>query len=106
MNARSTGRYACIYGRAVNCFDRQRKVLALDDVVSDLEEGTGPTDCGGGWWMRDALTDHSSEFIEQLHDKIIDLEDNLLDQQIPPRGFSGSAAQTINCDASLYGTAT
>ncbi|MCL5622905.1 zinc transporter ZntB, partial [Escherichia coli] len=35
----------------------------------------------------DALTDHSSEFIEQLHDKIIDLEDNLLDQQIPPRGF-------------------
>ena len=37
--------------------------------------------------VRDALTDHSSEFIEQLHDKIIDLEDNLLDQQIPPRGF-------------------
>ena len=62
--------------------------LALDDVVSDLEEGTGPTDCGG--WLVDvcdALTDHSSEFIEQLHDKIIDLEDNLLDQQIPPRGF-------------------
>ena len=44
---------------------RQRKVLALDDV----------------------LTDHASEFIEELHDKIIDLEDNLLDQQIPPRGF-------------------
>ena len=33
------------------------------------------------------MTDHSSEFIEQLHDKIFDLEDNLLDQQIPPRGF-------------------
>ena len=67
---------------------RQRKVLALDDVVSDLEEGTGPTDCGG--WLVDvcdALTDHASEFIEELHDKIIDLEDNLLDQEIPPRGF-------------------
>lgn len=52
------------------------------------EEGTGPADCGG--WLVDvcdALTDHASEFIEQLHDKIIDLEDNLLDQQIPPRGF-------------------
>lgn len=52
---------------------RQRKVLALDDVVSDLEEGTGPEDCGG--WLVDvcdALTDHASEFIEQLHDKIID----------------------------------
>lgn len=67
---------------------RQRKVLALDDVVSDLQEGSGPTDCGS--WLVDicdALTDHASEFIEQLHDKIIDLEDNLLEQQVPPRGF-------------------
>ncbi len=67
---------------------RQRKVLALDDVVSDLQKGAGPADCGG--WLVDvcdALTDHASEFIEELHDKIIDLEDNLLDQQIPPRGF-------------------
>ncbi|MFP2504897.1 zinc transporter ZntB [Buttiauxella gaviniae] len=67
---------------------RQRQVLALDDVVNDLKEGAGPIDCGS--WLVDvcdALTDHASEFIEQLHDKIIDLEDNLLDQQIPPRGF-------------------
>jgi len=67
---------------------RQRKVLALDDVVSELEEGTGPVDCGG--WLVDvcdALTDHASEFIESLHDRIIDLEDDLLDQQIPPRGI-------------------
>ncbi|UXY13165.1 zinc transporter ZntB [Kosakonia sp. ML.JS2a] len=67
---------------------RQRKVLALDDVVSELEEGTGPADCGG--WLVDvcdALTDHASEFIESLHDRIIDLEDNLLGQQIPPRGI-------------------
>lgn len=67
---------------------RQRKVLALDDVVQDLNDGTGPTD-GGGWLVDvcDALTDHASEFIEELHDKIIDLEDNLLDQHVPPRGF-------------------
>ena len=72
-------------------------MLALDDVVSDLEEGHW-SDRLRGWLVDvcDALTDHSSEFIEQLHDKIIDLEDNLLDQQIPPRGFPGSAAQTIN----------
>ena len=59
-------------------------MLALDDVINDLKEGTGPTDCGS--WLVDvcdALTDHASEFIEELHDKIIDLEDNLLDQQIP-----------------------
>ncbi len=67
---------------------RRRQVLALDDVVNDLNEGTGPKD-SGSWLVDvcDALTDHASEFIEQLHDKIIDLEDNLLDQQIPPRGF-------------------
>ena len=66
---------------------RQRKVLALDDVANDLNEGTGATDCGS-WLVGvcDALTDHASEFIEQLHDRIMDLEDNLLDQQIPPRG--------------------
>lgn len=66
---------------------RQRKVLALDDVVNDLNEGTGPTDAGS-WLVSicDALTDHASEFIEHLHDKIIELEDNLLDQQVPPRG--------------------
>ncbi|MEF3100638.1 zinc transporter ZntB [Raoultella terrigena] len=67
---------------------RQRRVLALDDVLGDLREGTGPVDCGS--WLVDicdALTDHASEFIEQLHDRIIDLEDNLLDQQVPPRGF-------------------
>lgn len=67
---------------------RQRKVLALDDVVTELEEGAGPVD-SGGWLVDvcDALTDHASEFIETLHDRIIDLEDNLLDQQIPPRGI-------------------
>jgi zinc transporter len=42
----------------------------------------------------DALTDHASEFIEELHDKIIDLEDNLLDQQIPAR-FSRAAAKQL-----------
>jgi zinc transporter len=59
-------------------------------------------DCGG--WLVDicdALTDHASEFIEQLHDRIIDLEDNLLDQQVPPRGFL-ALLQTADRDAPLY----
>ncbi|NDJ57807.1 zinc transporter ZntB [Enterobacteriaceae bacterium 4M9] len=66
---------------------RRRRVLALDDVVGDLEEGTGPVN-SGSWLVEvcDALTDHASEFIEDLHDKIMDLEDDLLDQQVPPRG--------------------
>ncbi|SCC05041.1 zinc transporter ZntB [Kosakonia oryziphila] len=67
---------------------RLRKVMALDDVFRDLEEGSGPTD-SGSWLVDvcDALTDHASEFIESLHDRIIDLEDNLLEQQIPQRGI-------------------
>lgn len=66
---------------------RQRKVLALDDVIHDLNERTGPTDTGD--WLVDvcdALTDHASDFIEELHDQIIELEDNLLDQSFPSGG--------------------
>jgi len=66
---------------------RQRKVFAIDEVLTDLKNGNGPVD-GGSWLVDvcDALTDHTSEFIEELHDKIIDLEDAVVDQQVPPRG--------------------
>ncbi|CAH0145452.1 Zinc transport protein ZntB [Erwinia aphidicola] len=66
---------------------RRRKVFAIDEVLTDLKNGNGPTD-GGSWLVDvcDALTDHASEFIEYLHDKIIELEDAVVDQQIPPRG--------------------
>lgn len=37
--------------------------------------------------MCNALTNHSSKFIKQLHNKIINLKNNLLNQQIPPRKF-------------------
>ncbi len=66
---------------------RRRKVFAVDEVLNDLRNGNGPKD-GGGWLVDicDALTDHTSEFIEQLHDKIIELEDAVVGQQVPPRG--------------------
>ncbi|CAK9884987.1 MAG: Zinc transport protein ZntB [Candidatus Erwinia impunctatus] len=66
---------------------RQRKVFAIDEVLIDLQNGNGP-ETSGGWLVAlcDGLTDHTGEFIEQLHDKIIDLEDAVVDQQIPPRG--------------------
>ncbi|KFK94550.1 MULTISPECIES: zinc transporter ZntB [unclassified Serratia (in: enterobacteria)] len=66
---------------------RHRKVYSIDAVVNELQNGSGPTNCGD--WLvdiADSLTDHTSEFIEDLHDKIIDLEDALLEQQIPERG--------------------
>ena len=66
---------------------RHRKVYSIDQVVNDLQSGAGPTN-SGNWLVEisDALTDHTSEFIEDLHDKIIDLEDALLEQQVPKRG--------------------
>ncbi|AMG58734.1 MULTISPECIES: zinc transporter ZntB [Pantoea] len=69
---------------------RRRKVSAVDEVLIDLQNGNGPIDCGS--WLVDvcdALTDHTSEFIEELHDKIIELEDALLDQRMPARGELG-----------------
>lgn len=66
---------------------RRRKVFAVDEVLTDLQNGNGPVN-GGDWLVEvcDALTDHTSEFIEELHDKIIELEDAVVDQQVPPRG--------------------
>lgn len=66
---------------------RRRKVYAVDEVLTELQNSNGPVDCGS--WLVDVcdtLTDHASEFIEELHDKIIELEDTLLDQRVPPRG--------------------
>lgn len=66
---------------------RHRKVFSMDEMISDMQHGTGPTDTGS-WLveMCDALTDHTSDFIEDMHDKIIDIEDDLMDQQVPERG--------------------
>ncbi|WP_409310892.1 zinc transporter ZntB [Pectobacterium sp. B1J-3] len=66
---------------------RRRKVLAIDEVMTDLKEGNGPTD-SGSWLVSvaESLTDHTSEFIDDLHERIIDLEEDLLEQKIPPRG--------------------
>ncbi len=88
------------------CSTRQRKVLALDDVVSDLQEGTGPVDCGG--WLVDvcdALTDHASEFIEELHDKIIDLK-IIFDQQTTARFLALLRKQQLLCVAIWRRSAT
>ncbi|UQY42474.1 zinc transporter ZntB [Erwinia sp. PK3-005] len=66
---------------------RRRKVNAIDEVLAELQNGNGPVD-GGSWLVElcDVLTDHTSEFIEDLQDKIIELEDALMDQRVPARG--------------------
>lgn len=66
---------------------RHRKVFSMNEIINDMQHGSGPTDTGS-WLveMCDGLTDHTSDFIEDLHDKIIDFEDALMEQQLPERG--------------------
>jgi zinc transporter len=66
---------------------RHRKVFSMEEMISDMQAGSGPKNTGR-WLVEtcDALTDHTSDFIEDLHDKIIDIEDDLMEQQVPERG--------------------
>lgn len=66
---------------------RNQPIQAVEEMLDELQKKQGPVD-SGNWLvdMCDTLTDHTSEFIEDMHDRIIVLENDLLDQQIPPRG--------------------
>lgn len=66
---------------------RHRRVNSVDSVIHTLELGDGPEN-SGDWLitMADAVTDEIGEFVETLHDQLIELEDMILDQQIPARG--------------------
>ncbi|MBQ0215324.1 zinc transporter ZntB [Proteus vulgaris] len=66
---------------------RHRRVNSVDSVIHTLELGSGP-ESSGDWLitMADAVTDEIGEFVETLHDQLIELEDMILDQQIPARG--------------------
>ncbi len=66
---------------------RHRRVNSVDSVIHSLEVGDGPEN-SGSWLitMADAVTDEIGDFVETLHDQLIELEDMILDQQIPARG--------------------
>lgn len=66
---------------------RHRPIYAIDEVVNELKRKTGPAHCGS-WLVEvlDCLTDQASNFIDDIHGRVIDLEDGLLDRTIPGRG--------------------
>ncbi len=65
----------------------QRHSAVLETVHGDLQHGLGADDSSGLLVaIADALVDQVSEAIDALHDRIIDMEDSLLDQQRPARG--------------------
>ncbi|MDR0218989.1 MAG: zinc transporter ZntB [Enterobacteriaceae bacterium] len=66
---------------------RHRKVDAIDQVMADLNNGTGVKNTGH--WLVEvagAITDEVNDFIEELHDSLIAFEDNILEQKTPGRG--------------------
>lgn len=66
---------------------RYRIIASVEEIKLDLDKGVGPINNGD--WLVDLasnLTDHASEFIDNLHGRIIELEDGLMEQQIPERG--------------------
>lgn len=66
---------------------RHRKVNSLDSVIIDLQEGVGAQSTGD-WLVEvaDAITDEISDFTDTLHERLIGMEDTILNGEIPERG--------------------
>ena len=65
---------------------RRQPIQAVEEILDELQKNQGPVN-SGTWLvdMSDTLTDHTGDFIEEMHDRIIALENDLLEQRIPPR---------------------
>ncbi|MGL5031753.1 MAG: zinc transporter ZntB [Aeromonas sp.] len=66
---------------------RHRPLLSEQDVFNQLALGGG-ADSPGDWLVEicDALTDRAGDFVEDLHDQILDLEESVLMHEIPSNG--------------------
>ncbi|WP_340620515.1 zinc transporter ZntB [Xenorhabdus siamensis] len=66
---------------------RHRKVYSIDQVLDNLHNGIGAKNTGH-WLVEiaDSITDEVNDFIEALHDNLIEFEDGILEQKIPGRG--------------------
>lgn len=66
---------------------RRRPLLSEQDVFEQLKLGGG-ADSPADWLVEicDALTDRAGEFVEVLHDQILELEEQVLLRDLPPNG--------------------
>lgn len=66
---------------------RRRALLSEQDVYGQLQLGGG-ADTPADWLVEicDALTDRAGEFVEELHDQILDLEEMVLMRDLPANG--------------------
>ena len=66
---------------------RRRPLLSEQDVFNQLTQGGG-ADTPADWLVEvcDALTDRAGEFVEELHDQILELEEIVLMRELPANG--------------------
>ncbi|MFM4803898.1 zinc transporter ZntB [Aeromonas bivalvium] len=66
---------------------RRRPLLSEKDVHEQLRLGAGP-DNPADWLVEicDALTDRAGEFVEELHDQILTIEEQVLERELPTMG--------------------
>ena len=66
---------------------RRRPLLSEQDVFCQLKEGGG-ADSPADWLVEicDALTERAGEFVEELHDQILELEDRVMMRDLPANG--------------------
>ncbi|CAJ1911251.1 Zinc transport protein ZntB [Aeromonas jandaei] len=66
---------------------RRRPLLSEQDVFNQLKLGGG-ADSPADWLVEicDALTDRAGEFVEELHDQILELEEMVLMRDMPANG--------------------
>jgi zinc transporter len=66
---------------------RRRPLLSEQDVFNQLTQGGG-ADTPADWLVEvcDALTDRAGEFVEDLHDQILELEEHVLARDLPANG--------------------
>lgn len=65
---------------------RHRRVYAIEQVVRDLRQGIGPVSCAD--WLIDTcenVAEQVGDFIDELLERIVTLEDTILNRQTPPR---------------------
>ncbi|GHA28933.1 zinc transporter ZntB [Oceanisphaera arctica] len=69
---------------------RRRPLLSEQDVYEQLAGQGGPVN-PGDWLVEicDALTDRAGEFVEALHDQILELEEAVLENEMPATGQLG-----------------
>ncbi|MNZ79500.1 Zinc transport protein ZntB [compost metagenome] len=66
---------------------RRRPLLSEKDVFEQLKLGGG-ADSPADWLVEicDALTERAGEFVEELHDQILELEERVLTRDLPANG--------------------